>query len=577
MLVNVFHPYLWGPDEPRVAEIARETYVGGNYVTPHFCGLPFAEKPPLYFDMAAFSYILAGGPSPGAARLISALLGCVMLGVAFQLGRKSGGLRCGALTAAVLIGMPQFYRTAHWIVTDIGVGAFCALALALFMAYEFRPDGKKNKWLLYFFYLASAGAFLTKGLVGIAHIGIIIGAFILLRRKWNLLGRALYPPALLLFLVPVGIWICLFYREGGICFLYEHFINNTLGRFLHIQFKMAGASFACTDVGNASPWYFYLKRLPNMFGGAIALLPFIIWDALAKLNVLPEKWIVYPDKLKVKAENWQSAFVKGFLLLLNGRNKKELSPAQKDWTLFLFLWAFLPLFLFSFSALKEVTYLLPSYVAIAIMIGQWLNERISTSEDIKETIRYFVVIVVPVAIASLLLAPSLLLTYIIAASVWMGFYALLAAAALIKMRFERAAFIICGVILCGIILGNTPEVMRKTRLNRKCHIDLAKYVFNKVGDKKLYVFGGCETIRGSLPFYGNRPVTATGSMEALKKVLSSGQGDFFIIISKHLKRMRSEDKELAALLSRCRVEELPFANLSDDYTLIRGPAENSIK
>ncbi len=30
MLINVFHPYLWGPDEPRVAEIARETFVGGN-------------------------------------------------------------------------------------------------------------------------------------------------------------------------------------------------------------------------------------------------------------------------------------------------------------------------------------------------------------------------------------------------------------------------------------------------------------------------------------------------------------------------------------------------------------------
>ena len=48
MMVNVSHSYLWGPDEPREAEIARETLVKRNFVTPHLDGLPFLEKPPLY-------------------------------------------------------------------------------------------------------------------------------------------------------------------------------------------------------------------------------------------------------------------------------------------------------------------------------------------------------------------------------------------------------------------------------------------------------------------------------------------------------------------------------------------------
>jgi hypothetical protein len=339
---------------------------------------------------------------------------------------------------------------------------------------------------------------------------------------------------------------------------------------------LKGCHFACTDVGNASPWYFYLQRLPNMFGGAIALLPFIIWDSLLKLNALPKKWIVYPGDVKTEDKNWKTFIVKAFLLLLNGQSKEELDTARKDRLMFVFLWAFLPLFLLSFSAIKEVTYLLPSYVAIAILCGEWLNERINTSEDIKETIRYFVVIVVPVAIASSLLAPSFTLTYIIAASVWMGGYALLAAAALIKMRFARAAFIICGIILCGIILGNTPAVMRKTRLNRKCHLELAEYVFDRIGNKKLYVFGGCETLRGSMLYYGTDRVCISGSTATMKKVLSSGQGDFYIIITKNLKILCSRDKELARLLKRCRVKELPFSKLSDDYTLIQAPVKDAI-
>ena len=293
MLINVFHPYLWGPDEPRVAEIARETFISGNYVTPHLCDRPFVEKPPLYFNIVACFYTLAGEATAGVARLVSALLGCVMLGAAFWVGYYWKGLRCGVFSVLLLITMPQFYRTAHWIVTDIGVGVFCSLALGFFMYYAYWHEGKSVKWSLYLFYFASAGAFLTKGLIGIFHIGIVIAAFILLRRRWDLLKKMLSPLPMLMFLIPIGTWIYLFYGEGGISFLHEHFINNTIGRFLHVKFHIHGSQLAFTDLGSSSPWFFYLKRLPVMFGGTIGFLLFIIWDGLGKLNILPNKWLIY--------------------------------------------------------------------------------------------------------------------------------------------------------------------------------------------------------------------------------------------------------------------------------------------
>ena len=321
MLINVVHPYLWGPDEPRVAEIAREAFVSGNYITPHLCGRPFVEKPPLYFDMIAWSYAITGEATPGVARLISALMGCIMLGVAFWLGYCWGGLRRAALAVGLLIMMPQFYRTTHFIVSDIAVGAFCALALGLFMYYAYWSKDKNIKWPLYLFYLVSAAAFLSKGLVGIFHIGIVIGVFILLRRRWDLLKRMLSPLAMLVFLIPVAIWVYLFYREGGVYFLHEHFINNTIGRFLHIKFEMAGSQLAFTDIGNSSPWYFYLKRMPVMFGFSFVFLPLIFWDGLRKLNLLPRSWVVYGDDLKKSMQSWKTFVIALLLLILNGKKK----------------------------------------------------------------------------------------------------------------------------------------------------------------------------------------------------------------------------------------------------------------
>ena len=576
MLVNVFHPHLWGPDEPRVAEIAREAYISGNYITPHLCGLPFVEKPPLYYNLVALFYALNGDSTPGAGRLVSALLGCIMLAACFWTAYRWKGIKSAIFSCLLLITMPQFYRGAHWIITDMGVGAFCTVALYLFLYYEWYTEKEsRRKWALALFYLTCAGAFLSKGLIGIFHIGIVIAAYILIRHRWSTLKSMLSPLYIMVFLAPVGIWIYLFYLEGGIYFLHEHFINNTIGRFFHIQMSLGAKQLACSDIGNSSPWYFYLQRSPVMFGAAVALLPLILWEGLRKNNIPPQSWVVYSSELKSENSNWKAKVCAFTLWLLNGKKPTKPDDREKNITTFMLLWAFLPIFILSFSSIKEVTYIFPSYVAIAILGGSWLNERITLADNYRKTLILFSSIVIPVSLASFIIAPASVNAYIIAVSIWMGACLLPTAIYAWNKCFASAVITIGAISLCGIILGNTPEVMNKTGLSRKCHKNLAKYVFSKVGDKEFYVCGGCETIRSSMPFYGKRNVPVINGCKKLKEVLSAGRSSHVIIISKCLKKMLS-DNELESIIKYCKSEPVPFDKLSDDYTLIAAP-EKSIK
>ena len=549
MFATVFHPYLWGPDEPREAEISREMYVTGNYVTPHFCGQPFVEKPPLYFIAAAGVFHLTGGPSPQAARCVSAFFGCLMLAAVGFLGFRSRGLRGAFLSVLLLLGMPQFYRAAHWILLDIALGAFITAAAGCFAVRLFwSRSANLNTVLRLIFWLCCAGAFLTKGVFGVIYIGFIVGSYVLIRRRWDLIREFLFDWTVLLFLIPVGTWVFLFWMDGGAYYLHEHFINNTIGRFLHKQFKLPGSPDYFTDVGNPSPWHFYLGRLPNMF--ALALVPGLAAGA--------------------------GELIRRFRPQGNSRWERFLAPyPQEDrsaeWRFYLWIWFLVPLILLSIPAAKEVTYILPGYAALALLSMEWIDPLLPPDNGAD-------------------LAPSLwiagLMALPVVASYWIpagysiaGTVVLLVIAFLLlilhawKRRFSAAVYLILTAVVCGVVLGNTPEVMRKTRLNRKNLYDTSPQVWSQVGNRKLVLYSGDETFRGSIPFYGSRTTPAIKNEEKLMKTLVSEPETCLLLYQNRFQRM-SGKSAWKKVFKRYRVIPVSRKKLYEDFILLI-PAETS--
>ena len=163
---------LLDPDEGLYAEIAREMVTRGDWVIPHVNGLPYMEKPPLYFWLTASTFRLFG-PSEWATRLWSAIsaLGTVLL--TWRIGRRLYGAQAGLLAGVVVatvVGNALYVRRAS---TDQLFVSCLTLAMYGFLRDVERPDRGRARFL--FVYVGAALGVLAKGFIGLVFPVLIIG------------------------------------------------------------------------------------------------------------------------------------------------------------------------------------------------------------------------------------------------------------------------------------------------------------------------------------------------------------------------------------------------------------------
>ncbi len=299
---------LLDPDEGRNAEVAREMAASNDYVLPRLNGLPYLDKPVLFFaaQAAAMEFL---GPTPVAARLPALAFTIATLALVAWFGERLFGRTAGWTAAITTAATPFTLAYGRTAIFDSTLTFFVVLALVgFYMATEERKDGAWWRSLAWF---AMALGVLTKGPIGLALPLMVAIPYALWRRA----GRALIDPlSVLLFVALLLPWIVA--------------MSNAVPGFLRYALVTETAlRFATTELGRSGPLWYFIVMLPA------AALP---WSVVALTAA-----------------------------------SKVLRPPMDRRIVFLLLWIAVPLLFFTLSQSKRPQYVLPLVPAIGLLVCAW--------------------------------------------------------------------------------------------------------------------------------------------------------------------------------------------------------------
>ena len=345
---------LLGPDEPRYAQVAREMFERGDWVTPTLGGFDWFEKPALLYWLQITFYNIFG-VSEFAARFGSALFGLGTIASLWILGKKtedgkqkteleqnsklktqnSEFANWLGLIAASSIGLLVFSRGASF---DIILTFPITASLAGFFIFD--QSEKKSGFTYYFslfaFYFFIGVALLAKGLIGIVFPFAIVAFYYVL--SWKLPNKtfifSLFWGTILSLLV-ASAWYLPMYQANGWKFVDEFFIQHHFQRYTSNKYQ------------HPQPFWFFFLVLPLM---TIPWLPF------------------FPASIyKVVGGQWSAV-------------RKKLGTRHSALGTFALAWLLVPLFFFSLSGSKLPGYILPALPAALILTAEYVFRFVRKSQ-----------------------------------------------------------------------------------------------------------------------------------------------------------------------------------------------------
>ena len=307
---------LVGPDEPRYAEVAREMFTTGDYISPRLCGCLWFEKPVLIYWMAAAAYHFFG-VNEFAARIPSGFSSTVTVLFFFLVLRRVRGREMALATSIVLLTSSLFIGLSRAIVTDTPLAATMGISLLSFYAASVSSGASRGiYWVMCWF---SVGlSLLAKGLPGFALFIIIAGFYCILNRTLLFRIRE-WAAGIAIMIIVASSWYVPVTIRHGYFFIEEFFINQHFKRYLTDRYHHPG------------PVYFYI---------------FIIIAGM-----IPWTFFLIPAAARLKG--------------IFARKQKSTDSLL----LFAWIWMLALLIFFSISKSKLSGYILPAFPALAIIIG----------------------------------------------------------------------------------------------------------------------------------------------------------------------------------------------------------------
>jgi 4-amino-4-deoxy-L-arabinose transferase len=356
---------LTSPDEVRYGEVAREMLVSGDWVSPHFNGVRYFEKPVLGHWLNAIS-LAALGESAYAVRLPVALATGLAALIVFLLARRFAGSFSAALAAGIYLTTLLVAGCGTTAVLDAFLALFVTAALAAYYVGIDEADGARR-----FAYLALCGAacgaaLLVKGFVAWAIPVVVVAPYLAARREW----RTFLTSPWLVIAVSVAValpWAVSVHLREPDFWHYFFWVQ-------HVQ------RFAGEGAQHARPPWFY-----------VAYLPLIGWP-----------WLLFVPAAVIGLRTGSRAAFRG-----SATAAAEARPDRRDraFSWYLTAWAVMPAILFSLAKGKMVTYLLPCFAPLSILLAIGLEQYLAAGH--RRAFRVAVALVgVMVATVLALLAAS---------------------------------------------------------------------------------------------------------------------------------------------------------------------------
>ncbi len=303
------------PDEGRYAEMAREMFSTGDWITTRLNGIKYFEKPPLQTWMNAASFAVFG-LGEWQARLWTGLCGLGGVLLTGYAGKRVFGARAG-FYAALALGSSLFWVASGQIDSlDMSLSGMMTIVLCAVMVAQRDGAGENERrnWMLVC-WAGMALAVLAKGLIGLVLPGAVLVLYSALSGDLAIWKRLHLGKGLLLFFAVATPWFVLVAlrnpEQPYFFFVHEHW-----ERFFLKTHHREGA------------WYYFFVMLAPGIVPWLGLLPQALWGALRR-----ERNGVFQPKL---------------LLLI--------------WAVFIF-------FFFSYSSSKLPGYILPIFPALALLIA----------------------------------------------------------------------------------------------------------------------------------------------------------------------------------------------------------------
>jgi 4-amino-4-deoxy-L-arabinose transferase-like glycosyltransferase len=444
---------LYDADEGRNGEVAREMAATNDYVMPHLDGLPYLDKPVVFFAAAALAMEVLG-PTETAARLPAFLFMVATALLTGWLARRLWGADAGWMAATITMAMPFTLAFSRTVIFDSALAFFIVLAIVSFyLAIEAGEARRVRTWRLLAWAAMAAGV-LTKGPVAIAFPLLVCVPYAVWRKR----GRVLWSlGGLVVFVAIIAPWVIAVSLQIP-DFLQYVLVTETAQRLATNALKRTGP-----------PWYF----IPYLVGGALP-------------------WAVVP------LVAWRAAF---------SRAGEGSRPRFDPELIFLVLWIAVPFVFFSISQSKRPQYILPIMPAVALLVTRMWRSPARVVAGARAT--GIITAVLGAALAGAAWMPSLgrhlkpeLLEGARIAATGIGLAAL-GGGLIAALSAESRRTVVIALSLPVVAIPISAKPLLQAIGESRSTAAIARTIESRAADAEVI---GVDAYESTLPFYLRRPV-----------------------------------------------------------------------